>query len=44
MSTTFYISVAWAVTLGVPALYALWLIRRGRELSSRVPEEQRRWM
>lgn len=44
MSTDFYIGTAWVVTLGVPALYALWLLRKGRELSSRVPEEQRRWM
>ncbi len=44
MSTGFYIAVAWVVTLGVTALYALWLLRRGRELSRRVPGEQRRWM
>lgn len=44
MSTTFYIATAWIVTLGAVALYALWVIRRGRELSEKVPEEQRRWM
>lgn len=44
MSTTFYIATAWIVTFGTVALYALWVIRKGRELSSRVPEEQRRWM
>lgn len=44
MSTTFYIATAWIVTFGALALYAFWVIRKGRELSSRVPEEHRRWM
>jgi len=44
MSTNFYIAVAWIVTFVSLALYSLWVIRRGRELSRRVPEEQRRWM
>lgn len=44
MSTTAYIATAWIVTFAVIALYAAWLLRRGRELSQRVPEERRRWM
>ncbi len=44
MSVTFYIITAWVVTIGAIALYALWLVRRGRELSAQVPEESRRWM
>ncbi|MEZ5350354.1 MAG: hypothetical protein R2714_14300 [Microthrixaceae bacterium] len=42
--TTFYIATAWIVTIGAVALYAVWLMRRGRTLSEQVPEEQRRWM
>jgi heme exporter protein CcmD len=44
MSTNAYIAIAWAVTFAVIALYAAWIVRRGRELSRRVPEEDRRWM
>lgn len=44
MSTTFYIVTAWIVTFAVVGLYAGWIVRRGRELSREVPEEQRRWM
>ena len=42
--TTFHIATAWIVTIGAVALYAVWLMRRGRTLSEQVPEEQRRWM
>ena len=42
--TTFYIATAWIVTIGAVALYAVWLMRRGRTLAEQVPEEQRRWM
>jgi hypothetical protein len=44
MSTGGYIALAWIVTMVVVAAYSYWVIRRGRELSSRVPEEDRRWM
>lgn len=44
MSTNTYIAIAWVVTFAVIALYAAWIVRRGRELSRRVPEEDRRWM
>lgn len=44
MSTNGYIAVAWIVTFAVLSLYALWMVRRGRELSRQVPEEDRRWM
>ena len=44
MSTTGYIATAWIVTMVVIVIYSGWIIRRGRELSARVPEEDRRWM
>jgi hypothetical protein len=44
MSTNGYIAVAWIVTFAVLALYATWMVRRGRDLSRQVPEEDRRWM
>ena len=44
MSTTGYIATAWIVTMVVLAAYSWWIIRRGRELSKRVPEDERRWM
>ncbi len=44
MSTGTYIAIAWTVTMVVVALYSLWIIKRGRELSAEVPEDQRRWM
>ena len=39
-----YITVAWVVTFSVLGLYSAWILRRGRELSRDVPEDQRRWM
>lgn len=44
LTTTGYIALAWVVTFGVVALYAAWILHRGRELSRRVPEDERRWM
>ena len=44
MSTEVYIALAWIVTMVVVASYSFWVIRRGRDLSTRVPEEDRRWM
>ncbi|MGI9578025.1 MAG: hypothetical protein ACR2OH_07500 [Microthrixaceae bacterium] len=44
MSTEAYIAVAWIVTMAVLAAYSYWVIRRGKELSAQVPEEERRWM
>jgi hypothetical protein len=39
-----YIITSWALILGSVALYALYLGRRGRALSARVPVTRRRWM
>lgn len=44
MSHVGYLLVGWGVTLGVGAVYALSLVRRGRRLSARVPAARRRWM
>lgn len=44
MNPNGYIAIAWIVTLAAVALYAAWVIRRGREVSAEVPEEERRWM
>ncbi len=43
-TTTFYIAAAWTVTFTSVAAYSVWVIKRGRDLSKEVPEEQRRWM
>lgn len=39
-----YVLGAWGLVLGTGALYAAYLMRRGRKLASRVPAERRRWM
>ena len=44
MSTWGYVALAWIVTFAVVGAYAAHLVRRGRELSKSVPEEDRRWM
>ncbi|MCH7789687.1 MAG: hypothetical protein IH940_09615 [Acidobacteria bacterium] len=44
MSHVGYIVAAWALTLGVLALYSVTILRRGRKLSSEVPPARRRWM
>ena len=44
MSHLGYLLSGWGIALGVLAIYALRLIRRGRRLSVRVPPTYRRWM
>lgn len=39
-----YVLGAWGLVLGTGALYAAYLMRRGRKLASRVPAGRRRWM
>ncbi len=39
-----YIIAAWLVTGAVLAVYVGWVLMRGRDLSRRVPPDQRRWM
>lgn len=41
---SFYIGAAWIVTFSSVAVYAAWVIRRGKQLSKQVPPEDRRWM
>ena len=38
-----YIAAGWAGTAAVLGAYAVWVLRRGRALSRRVPPEERRW-
>ena len=39
-----YVGVTWVATAGVIGAYAALVIRRGKQLSRRVPEDRRRWM
>tara|TARA_B100000959_G_scaffold262497_1_gene300988 strand:+ start:411 stop:569 length:159 start_codon:yes stop_codon:yes gene_type:complete len=39
-----YLIAGWGITLGTLAIYALRLIRRGRDLSAQVPDAHRRWL
>ena len=39
-----YVGLAWGISAAAVGGYAVSLIRRGRRLSQRVPEESRRWM
>jgi hypothetical protein len=34
---------SYVVTIGGIALYALWMLRRARQLGAQVPEEDRPW-
>ena len=44
MSHIGYVLGGYGLVLGTFASYAAWTITRGRKLSRRLPEEQRRWM
>lgn len=38
------VAVSWGLTVVVLGSYAAVVLRRGRDLSKRVPEDKRRWM
>lgn len=38
-----YVLTGWAVTWAVLGVYAWWLVRKGKHLTSLVPAEERRW-
>lgn len=38
-----YVIAGWSVTVATFGAYALWTVRRGRDLSRSVPPEERRW-
>lgn len=39
-----YVGVTWVATAAALGGYAVAVLRRGRRLSERVPEDRRRWM
>jgi hypothetical protein len=39
-----YVGGAWGATIVVLGAYTVALLRRGRALAKRVPEDKRRWM
>lgn len=39
-----YLIAGWTISLGSIALYAFSLMRRGRVLAARVPDERQRWI
>lgn len=39
-----YVAAGWGIVLLVLVGYSIYLLRRGRSLSRRVPPEDRRWM
>jgi hypothetical protein len=43
MTDVGYIAAAWAGAFALVGGYALFVVRRGRSLSRRVPPEDRRW-
>ena len=44
MSHVGYLIAGWAIGIGVPVLYAIFLLRRARKLSESVPPERQRWI
>ena len=44
MSDAWFIVAAYAVSGASLAGYTTWVLLRGRRLSTRVPEERRRWL
>lgn len=38
------VAISWGLTFGVLGGYALYVLRKGKLLSKRVPEDKRRWM
>ena len=39
-----YLIAGWGIALGMFAVYALSVVRRGRDLARRVPAERSRWL
>ncbi|NLA36200.1 MAG: hypothetical protein GX868_11040 [Actinobacteria bacterium] len=38
------VAISWGLTAGVLGGFSAYVLRKGRELSKRVPEDRRRWM
>lgn len=43
MTDAGFIAAGWLAAVGLVGAYALFILRRGRRLSPRVPPEKRRW-
>jgi len=44
MSHLGYLIAGWAFGIGLPGIYAIFVLRRGRKLSAEVPVERQRWI
>lgn len=44
MTDAGYIAAAYVLVLGGTAVYAAWVLVKGRRLSRQVPPEDRRWL
>ncbi len=44
MSHLGYLVAGWAIGIGVPFIYAILVLRRGRKLSEKVPFARQRWI
>ncbi len=44
MSHLGYLIAGWAIGIGVPTLYAIYILSRGRKLADKVPPERQRWI
>ena len=44
MTDATFVFAGWIISAVVIALYTLWVLKRGRDLSRRVPPTERRWM
>lgn len=39
-----YLTAGWGISVGVMVVYGVSVIRRGRSMAKRVPQDRRRWM
>lgn len=44
MTHVSFLIAGWGISFGVMAVYALSVVRRGRAVAQRVPQDRRRWM
>jgi hypothetical protein len=44
MSHLGYLIAGWSISIGTLAVYAIFLLRRGKKLTEKVPAGRRRWI